>query len=409
MAHGRSPTTVPLKDRGSAADERGVTRRVLLSAAVALGALWGAGAAVAASQPPPPPATTPAPVTTPAPAQAPAPVTAPAPVVAPPVTAPTAPALPASGLDAWARPAAKSLVADGSWPELATADLSRDATRGDLDRALGILTGTPGASPDPARPLSVWTAHLMMVRALGLQPEMSGIARIAIDGGGTLRLPRNAPSEILARELGFVYNQPSTRDDRERGRAETMRLADLVHMLVKARSVGPWQRATLSRFRDIRLPAMSAQRLAVVQAAVWQVGQPYVWGGDWPGVRSPWGAQGHGGFDCSGLVWWAFKGSTGPSQMSLGSGLLGRTADDMAFERPAEREPAASLAPGDLVFFGARGPASPRGTISHTAIALGNGWIVQSSGSRGGVTISHLADYWPSATAFGRHVAQLGA
>ncbi len=115
MAHGRSPTTVPLKDRGSAADERGVTRRVLLSAAVALGALWGAGAAVAASQPPPPPATAPAPVTTPAPAQAPAPVTAPAPVVAPPVTAPTAPALPASGLDAWARPAAKSLVADGSW------------------------------------------------------------------------------------------------------------------------------------------------------------------------------------------------------------------------------------------------------------------------------------------------------
>ncbi|MBJ7457537.1 MAG: C40 family peptidase, partial [Thermoleophilia bacterium] len=293
-------------------------------------------------------------------------------------------------------------------PELAGADLSRDATRGDLDRALGILAGRPAASPDPAAPLTVWTARLLVIRALGLQPEIRGISRISVEGGGALRLPRSAAAEILSRELGFVYNQPSSRDARERSRAETMRLADLVFMLDRARAVGSWQRARLARYRDIRLPAMSAQRLAVVQAALWQVGQPYVWGGDWPGVRSPWGAQGHGGFDCSGLVWWAFKGSTGPSQMSLGSGLLGRTADAMAFERPAERSPVAALAPGDLVFFGAKGPASPRGSISHTGIALGGGWMAHSSGSRGGVSLSHLDDYWPQATAFGRRVAQLG-
>jgi cell wall-associated NlpC family hydrolase len=314
-----------------------------------------------------------------------------------------------SGLDAWAAPSARKLVADGAWPELAGDDLSRDATRGDLDRALGILTGRPAASPDPAAPLTVWTARLFVIRALGLQPEIRGIARISVDGGGRLRLPRSAAAEVLARELGFVYNQPASRDARERSRGETMRLADLVFMLDRARAVGTWQRAKLARYREIRLPAMSAQRLAVAQAALWQVGQPYVWGGDWPGVRSPWGAQGHGGFDCSGLVWWAFKGSTGPSQMSLGSGLLGRTADAMAFERPAERAPVAALAPGDLVFFGARGPASPRGSISHTGIALGEGWMVHSSGSRGGVSLSHLDDYWPSATAFGRRVAQLGA
>jgi cell wall-associated NlpC family hydrolase len=301
------------------------------------------------------------------------------------------------------------LATDGSWPELAADDLSRDATRADLDRALGILTGTPNASPDPAAPLTVWTGHLFFVRALGLQPEMRGIAHIAVDGGATLRLPRAAAAELLARELGFVYNQPSSRDSRERARAETMRLADLVAMLDRARTVGPWQRVRLARYRDIQLPAMGAQRLAVVQAALWQVGQPYVWAGDWPGVNSPWGAQGHGGFDCSGLVWWAFKGSTGPSQMSLGSGLLGRTADAMAFELPAERRPVGALTPGDLVFFGPAGPKSPKGSISHTGIALGNGWMIHSSGSRGGIALSHLDDYWPSATAFGRHVAQLGA
>jgi cell wall-associated NlpC family hydrolase len=60
------------------------------------------------------------------------------------------------------------------------------------------------------------------------------------------------------------------------------------------------------------------------------------------------------------------------------------------------------------VFFGPAGPKSRRGSISHTGVALGNGWMVQASSSRGGVSISHLDDYWPSATAFGRHVAQLG-
>jgi hypothetical protein len=371
----------------------GVIRRILLPAVAALAALWGAGAAAAQSQPPPPPAAIPAPAV-PAPAPPPAPIT-------------PAPPVPAS-LDAWAGPSAKRLVTEGLWPELATADLSRDATRGDLDRVVGIITGTAPASPNPAAAASAWTSHLLVIRALGLEAERRGIARIAVDGGAPMRLPRFAAGEVLARELGLVYNQPTARDGRERARGETLRLADLAFMADRARGIGAWQLERLARYRDIRLPAMSPQRLAVVQAAVWQIGQPYVWAGDWPGVRSPWGAQAHGGFDCSGLVWWAFKGSTGPSQMALGSGLLGRTADAMAFERPAERVPAAALAPGDLVFFGPAGPTSRRGTISHTGIALGNGWMVHASGSRGGVAISHLDDYWPSATAFGRHVAQLG-
>ena len=391
-----------MKEPPARADDIGVTRCILLPAVAALAVLWGAGAAVAQSPPPPPVPSSP--VIPPAPPAPLAPVSEP--IATPPLSTPI-PAAPSSSPDAWAQPSADRLMADGSWPELIGADLSRDATRGDLDRAIGTLAGTPTASPDPSSPLSVWTAHLLVVRALGLEPELAGIARIAVDGGAPLRMPRSAGAGVLARELGLVYNQPASRDAQERARGETMRLADLVVMLDRARRLGPWQRTRLARYRDIRLPAMSAPRMAVVQAALWQLGQPYVWAGDWPGVRSPWGAQDHGGFDCSGLVWWAFKGSIGPSQMSLGTGLLGRTADAMAFERPAERRTISALAPGDLVFFGPAGPASPRGTISHAGIAIGNGWMVHSSGSRAGVALSHLDDYWPSATAFGRRVAQL--
>ncbi len=250
-----------------------------------------------------------------------------------------------------------------------------------------------------------------MIAALGLAAERRGIQHMTVDGGPALRMPANAGSEVLARELGLVYNQPSSRDGRERARREAMRLADLAYMIDRARGVGSWQKARLARYRDIHLPAMNAARFAVVQAAVWQIGQPYVWAGDWPTATSgaPWGAQAHGGFDCSGLVWWAFKGSTKPSQMSLGSGLLGRTADAMAWEKPSERIPVARLTPGDLVFFGPKGPKSSKGSIGHAGIALGNGWIIHSSGSRGGPSISFLAEYWPSATAWGRDVSQLGA
>ncbi|WP_217921275.1 C40 family peptidase [Miltoncostaea oceani] len=378
-----------------------MTRRILLPAAAALALLWGAGVAVAASPPPPPP-----PPAVPAPAVAPTPVAPAAPVAPARGAAPVAPAAPTGGLDAWALPSAKRLSA--LWPELAGADLSRDATRGDLDRAVGILTGVAPASPDPAAPASAWTVNLRMVRALGLEPELRGLARITIASGQRLRMPRNAPSELLAREAGLVYNRPATQDARERSRGEAVRLADVVYALDRARMVGSWQRARLARYRSISLPAMTPQRFAAVQAAFWQVGQPYIWGGDWPGVRSPWGAQGHGGFDCSGLVWWAYKGRTAAAQMSLGTGLLGRTADAMAFERPTERVPVAALAPGDLVFFGAGGPAARKGTIGHTGIAVGNGWMIHSSGSRAGVALSHLDDYWPSATAFGRRITQLG-
>jgi hypothetical protein len=38
------------------------------------------------------------------------------------------------------------------------------------------------------------------------------------------------------------------------------------------------------------------------------------------------------------------------------------------------------------------------------AIALGDGWIVHSAGSRGGPSVSHLDAYWPSATAFARRL-----
>ena len=82
------------------------------------------------------------------------------------------------------------------------------------------------------------------------------------------------------------------------------------------------------------------------------------------GLRYAWGAAGPASFDCSGLVQWSF------AQAGV---ALPRTAADQARTGPAV--PVSQLEPGDLLFY-RTDPTAP-GYISHVAIYLGNGWMIQ--------------------------------
>ena len=97
----------------------------------------------------------------------------------------------------------------------------------------------------------------------------------------------------------------------------------------------------------------TAQLTAALRAAASRQGLPYVWG-----------AAGPGSFDCSGLVQWSFAqaGVTMP-----------RVAADQARTGPAV--PVSELEPGDLLFYHTD-PTAP-GYISHVAIYVGNGWMIQ--------------------------------
>jgi cell wall-associated NlpC family hydrolase len=83
-----------------------------------------------------------------------------------------------------------------------------------------------------------------------------------------------------------------------------------------------------------------------VSWALSQIGTPYVWGGETPGV----------GFDCSGLVQAAYAAA---------GVALPRVAQDQ-YDRTPKLEPGTALAPGDLVFFGG-GP----GSIDHVGLFAG--------------------------------------
>jgi cell wall-associated NlpC family hydrolase len=97
--------------------------------------------------------------------------------------------------------------------------------------------------------------------------------------------------------------------------------------------------------------AASTAASVAVDWALAQVGTPYVWGGETPGV----------GFDCSGLVQAAYKAA----------GItLPRTAQDQ-YDATTHLAPGDPLEPGDLVFFG----DDPEG-ITHVGIVVGDGDMV---------------------------------
>lgn len=316
---------------------------------------------------------------------------------------------------AWARADLAALTGAGVWRTYGSP--ARIATRGDLARAMRLLDDTRVAAdglggtvsdPDAVAPVTARTAAVAVVRSLGLNDEMRGLNMIHTADGRRLKVPAGFGAAVISRELGLRYNYPAADDALEHSDAEPMAVADLARMVSRARGVDEWRRQSLAAYRDITLPVMNRQQRTIVEAALAQTGMPYVWGGDWPTSASPWGAQAHGGFDCSGLVWMAYKGDAASAAINAGADLGGRTADQMAWERPSQRVPVAAVRPGDLIFFGSRGLHTRRGGVEHVGIALGNGWVVHSSGSRAGTSVSRLATYWPAGIAGARRPAVLG-
>lgn len=95
-------------------------------------------------------------------------------------------------------------------------------------------------------------------------------------------------------------------------------------------------------------PPASGGAAAAVAAAESQIGVPYHWGGESPGV----------GFDCSGLTQWAW-GQAGVA--------IPRTAQEQY--DAIEHVSLSALEPGDLIFWGSGG-------ISHVGMYVGDGNVI---------------------------------
>jgi hypothetical protein len=116
------------------------------------------------------------------------------------------------------------------------------------------------------------------------------------------------------------------------------------------------------------IPDAKAKLLnTVVTTAVEEMGQPYVWGGT---------GNGSGGFDCSGLIQYAYRRAGIP---------IARTAVGQSGAGVAIRVNIDQLLPGDILVFSDHGD-----TPTHVGLYVGEGRFIHSASK--GVQLSRLAD-----------------
>ena len=127
-------------------------------------------------------------------------------------------------------------------------------------------------------------------------------------------------------------------------------------------------------------PAKTSLGSKVADTATTQIGRPYLSGGSTP----------QRGFDCSGLVFWAY----GQHGVQIPRTTTGQAKAGKSISR-------SKLMPGDIVVF--REPSGPNKL--HTGIYIGNNEFVHSPNSRTAVRIDSInASHWRRAFMSGRRI-----
>jgi cell wall-associated NlpC family hydrolase len=303
----------------------------------------------------------------------------------------------------WAQAQIEAVVGAGLMaPRVAEFRPGDPLTRGELDELLTLL-GKPPAVPaaDASQPVKLRELDAALVRALGLTKAAKRFRSALVAAG--LNPPAYAGVEIVARLLGLRTNHPQADDPIEVGPASTVNRAEAAY------SVARWLDASWTGLDDVvagqassfALPALTEWQARVLDRAVRFVGYPYIWGGSSERTQRPFGVKVPGGFDCSGFVWRVYKLEPFEGAPALADTLQGRTTYEMSREVvKALRIPFDQIQPGDVLFFGERGPKSKPGQIGHMGIALGGGWMIHSS-SRG-TTVASLEGWYTERFAWAR-------
>jgi cell wall-associated NlpC family hydrolase len=249
-----------------------------------------------------------------------------------------------------------------------------------------------------------------LVRALGQGPVARHLNSASSPDGWHPDVPRHFGGEVVAREMGLRHDRPASEERFEASSNEPMTQADIAWAVWQAKtSPDLWAAEQLAGFS---IPGYGDVRRKVISYALSLTGKPYVWGGEWADdtpAGYPYGSQSHGGFDCSGFVWYVLrKKATGwdpPGRPYAGWRLPERTSAQMA-GGAAKRLAFDKLRPADVVFFAGSGTKARPGDVYHEGIYLGHGWMVHSSGSRDGISISYIGPgtWWYSQIAWGRRV-----
>jgi cell wall-associated NlpC family hydrolase len=272
-------------------------------------------------------------------------------------------------------------------------------TASELATVIASLGGAISVS-DPDALVSVRELDARLVSLTGLRPMAQAIRLAAVDAE---LAPRPwLGTETVARMLEFRVNHPRTEDELELQLSQpvTRREAALsiaVYLDLEETTVA----AVGTAAEAFSVAPMTEWQRIVVARALRFVGSPYVWAGTSERPQQLFGKILPGGFDCSGFVWRVYKLQAFTAAPNLSHVLVGRTSYEMSGEvTRSARIPRGALQPGDVVFFGSRGPRSAPSEVGHMGIYVGNDWFVHSS--RFGTTLVPMTGWYEKTFAWGR-------
>jgi cell wall-associated NlpC family hydrolase len=272
-------------------------------------------------------------------------------------------------------------------------------TSSELATVIASLGGAISVSDADAL-VSVRELDARLVTLTGLRPAAQAIRLAALDA--ELGPRPWLGTETVARMLEFRVNHPRTEDELE------LQLAQPVTRREAAYSIAVYLDLEATAVDAVRTAAeafavapMTEWQRIVVARAVRLVGSPYVWAGTSERPQPLFGRILPGGFDCSGFVWRVYKLQPFTAAPNLSRVLVGRTSYEMSGEvARSYRIPRGALQPGDVVFFGSRGPRSAPSEVGHMGIYVGNDWFVHSS--RFGTTLAPMTGWYEKTFAWGR-------
>ncbi len=307
-----------------------------------------------------------------------------------------------SAKTSWAQPQIKLVTSHGLMGgDPTTFKPDSPLTQGALAELTADLTDQEVSTPAvPTAPVTMAGLDSSLVKALGLRDAAAAFALGARSAG--LAPPSRFGTEVVARLLGLRTNHPAGQDSLELLPLDNATRAEAAYSAARILGFGGWEtEAVTEGATNFVLPELTTWQRQILRTAVSLIGYPYVWGGTSEKPQTPLGVQTPGGFDCSGFVWRVYKLQKYAGAPQLRDVIRGRTTMQMSGEVPkTSRIALEGLEPGDLLFFGSRGPKSTPAQISHAGIYLGDGWFIHSSGY--GVAVAKLDGWYASSFAWAR-------
>jgi cell wall-associated NlpC family hydrolase len=217
-----------------------------------------------------------------------------------------------------------------------------------------LVAGLAAGIQDPDGAGGVIDSRAYWDWSAGLGYELVPISFFALRGEGRWRTQRPGPEQGLELSVGGVVRLRASRAPRQRAVTEERRMN------------APSEGRVVDLARAEGISGDKAELVAdVVATATAAMGTPYQWGGT--------GTS--GGFDCSGLIQYAYR------QHGI---QLPRISRDQARVGVAVEKRIEALAPGDILTFSNSG-----GHVTHVALYVGEGKIIHSAS--GGVQMSLLS------------------